>query len=140
MNISIIYWSGTGNTQAMAELIAEGAREAGAQVTVKEVYSASVEDFASADAAALGCPSMGDESLDDDFAAYVDSLADKVSGKKLGLFGSYDWGDGQWMRDWVARMNDAGAVVAGEGIIVNLTPEGDSAEACKEYGKALASM
>lgn len=140
MNISIVYWSGTGNTEKMAELIAKGARTDGAQVSLKPVSQASKTDITSADAIALGCPSMGDEVLEEsEFQPFVDDVMDAVSGKKTLLFGSYGWGDGQWMRDWAQNMESAGAqLMEDEGFIVNELPEGGDADACVNLGKDLA--
>ncbi|MFT4143167.1 MAG: flavodoxin [Mobilitalea sp.] len=134
MKISIIYWSSTGNTQSMAKYIKEGAIEAGAEVNLKEVSSASSADI-DYDVVVLGCPSMGDEELEDgEFAPFLDSIEASLAGKKVALFGSYDWGDGQWMRDWDKRMIAAGVTLVTESLIVNLTPEGDE---CRAFGKAL---
>ena len=141
MKINIIYWSGTGNTEAMAELIAKGAKGAGADVSLIPVGDASADDLASCDVAALGCPSMGDEILEEgEFQPYIDSIMDQVSGKKIGLFGSYGWGDGEWMRNWCQSMKDAGAALADDGLIVNEAPDGDEADRCEAFGKLLAGM
>ncbi|MDR2525245.1 MAG: flavodoxin [Oscillospiraceae bacterium] len=138
MQINIIYWSGTGNTEAMANLIAEGAQGAGANVTVKNVAEASANDLA-CDVLALGCPSMGAEVLEEsEFEPFVESIEGGVSGKRIALFGSYGWGDGEWMRDWSARMEAAGAVLAAEGLIVNEAPSGEAEQQCKSFGTAIA--
>ncbi|MDR1957490.1 MAG: flavodoxin [Planctomycetaceae bacterium] len=138
MKISIIYWSGTGNTESMAKLIQEGAVSAGAEVVLKEVGKATPADVTDADVAILGCPSMGDEVLEEgDFEPFISSVEDKISGKKLALFGSYGWGDGQWMRDWTDRMKKAGAVLVAESLIVNEAPSGDDEEKCKTFGKSV---
>lgn len=131
--LNIIYWSGTGNTEQMAEYIKEGAESKGAEVNLINVSSA---DNSSADAETLafGCPSMGAEELEGEIEEYIDSIKDKLSGKTVGLFGSYDWGDGEWMREWKETLLGLGANVVGEGLIVNLTPEGDDIENCKNYG------
>ncbi|MDR1263611.1 MAG: flavodoxin [Oscillospiraceae bacterium] len=138
MRINIVYWSGTGNTESMAKLIQEGAEEAGAVVTLLEVSGADASAL-DADVLVLGCPSMGSETLEEgEFEPYIASIEGKLSGKKLALFGSYGWGDGQWMRDWTERMESAGAVLAAESLIVNDAPSGASAEQCKAFGKAIA--
>jgi flavodoxin short chain len=138
MKVNVIYWSGTGNTEAMAKLIVEGAQSAGADVSMKPVSEASADDL-NADVLALGCPSMGAEVLEEsEFEPYIASIEGQVAGKKLALFGSYDWGDGEWMRNWTKRMEDAGASFAAKSLIVNNAPEGESAELCKEFGKAIA--
>ncbi|CDD35204.1 flavodoxin [Roseburia sp. CAG:309] len=137
--VSIVYWSGTGNTQKMAEAVAEGVKEAGAEVDLKFVSAASVDELAAEPAFALGCPSMGAEELEDaEMEPFMADLESKISGKKIALFGSYGWGGGEWMRDWEARVQSAGAtVVNGEGIIVNGEPDDDTIEELKALGKAL---
>ena len=137
MKINIIFWSGTGNTESMAALIKEGAEGAGAEVVSKTVDAASDADL-DCDLLALGCPSMGDEVLEEtEFEPWIASIEGKVPGKKLALFGSYGWGDGEWMRNWESRMKAAGATLAAESLTVNETPEGDEAERCKAFGAAL---
>jgi flavodoxin short chain len=139
MKVNIVYWSGTGNTAAMAELIEEGAKSAGADVISIEVGIAN-ETQLEADVLVLGCPSMGAEELEDsEFEPYISSIEGKLSGKKIALFGSYGWGDGEWMRTWTERMNAAGANLTEDGLIVNDKPEGDSAAECVAFGKAIAS-
>ena len=136
--VSIIYFSGTGNTEAMAQAIAEGVKEAGGSAEIIDVEAASPENVSDADVVALGCPSMGAETLDDSMETFVDVISGDVSGKPIALFGSYDWGDGEWMRDWYDRMNGAGAqMVQDEGLICHLTPEDDDVANCKELGKKI---
>ncbi|MDF2941326.1 MAG: flavodoxin, short chain [Herbinix sp.] len=140
--IIVAYWSQTGNTQEMAEAIGKGIEEAGKQAEVLEISKVTLEDLKEASVFALGCPAMGGEVLEEDeMEPFVNKVEKFVAGKQIGLFGSYDWGDGQWMRDWEERMIDAGAViVGGEGIIANNTPDNTAVEACIEMGKALASV
>ncbi len=141
MKMCIIYWSGTGNTEAMANLICEGAVSAGADVTLKDVSSASGEDIQAADIAVFGCPSMGDEMLEEDeFEPFMKSVTSTLSGKKIGLFGSYDWGDGEWMRNWESDVKKSGAVLLKDGLIVNLTPSGSDVDKCRDFGKEIAGM
>ena len=138
MAIPVIYWSGTGNTEAMAKAVAEGIKANGKEAKLLAVGDASAADVEAAEAIALGCPAMGDEILEEDeMEPFVESIADAVKGKKVVLFGSYDWGDGQWMRDWQERMKGYGADVVKEGLIANLEPDADALAACKELGKAL---
>ena len=139
--VGIIYWSSTGNTEAMAQAVEEGAKAAGADVEIMEVADADVDKALSFDVLALGCPAMGDEELEDgEFEPFFSDLEGKLSGKKVALFGSYDWGDGEWMRDWEARMSGAGAtIVGGEGVICQEAPDADAMEQCKALGKALAN-
>ena len=135
MQINIIYWSGTGNTEAMANLIKEGAEGAGASVTLKTVSEASAADV-ECDVLCLGCPSMGDEVLEEsEFEPYMASIEGSLKGKKLALFGSYGWGDGQWMREWDERVKCVRAMLACESLIVNEAPEGGE---CKAFGAKIA--
>ena len=139
--VSVIYWSGTGNTAAMAEAVADGARAAGAEVRLLEVSQATPEDALSCGAVALGCPAMGAEVLEEsEFEPYFQSIEGSLSGKTVALFGSYGWGDGQWMRDWYTRADDAGAHLCGDqGLMVNEAPDADGLEACRMLCRDLAS-
>ena len=139
MSISIVYWSGTGNTQAMAEAVAEGIREAGAEAEVIDVGMAEAEKLAKEKAFALGCPSMGAEQLEEsEMEPFVEKLESMVSGKRILLFGSYGWGDGEWMREWAQRMKEAGAVlVREEGVIANEAPDEEALAECRLAGKEL---
>jgi flavodoxin short chain len=139
-NVLIAYWSSSGNTESMAKAVAEGARNAGAEVVMKPVGGVKPDMVKAAAAIAFGCPAMGDEVLEEtEMEPFIASLtATEVGGKPLGLFGSYEWGDGQWMRDWVKRMKDLGAQVDGEGIIAQLAPTNDALGQCQELGKRLA--
>lgn len=136
MKISLIYWSGTGNTEAMAKLIAEGAAAAGAQVDVKAVSAAAAADVENADLVAFGCPSMGDEALEEcEFSPFLDGVLSLLKNKKVALFGSYGWGDGRWMREWQEKMTAAGCSLAADGLTVNGAPEGGE---CKSFGELIA--
>ncbi len=138
-DVYVVYWSSTGNTEAMANAVGEGITAAGGTAHVTEVSAADVSVLKGADSFALGAPAMGAEELDpemDDFVTQVEAFA---AGKTIGLFGSHDWGDGDWMRQWTDRMLRAGAsVVNGEGVIANLAPEEDALEACRALGAELA--
>lgn len=140
--VLIVYWSGTGNTAAMAEMVAEGIKEAGREAVILLAEEASVADVEKYSAIAMGCPSMGDEVLEEStMEPFVEEIEGSVSGKTLGLFGSYGWGDGQWMRDWTDRMKQAGAsVIGGEDAICNGAPDADAEAALKELGKRLAAI
>jgi flavodoxin short chain len=139
MKIAIVYWSGTGNTEAIAKLIAEGASGAGAEVYISEVGKLDHLKFKEAETLALGCPAMGAEALEEgEFEPFVQHIEEKLNGRKLALFGSHDWGDGQWMRDWTERMQKAGAVLAAESLIVNNAPSSASADECKAFGAKIA--
>ena len=139
MRTAIVYWSGTGNTEAMAQAVADGIRQEGGDVYLSEVGEAQAEEIAEYDRLALGCPSMGAEQLEEDeMEPFVSELEKYVSGKKLLLFGSYGWGDGEWMRDWCQRMEEAGAhLICEEGVIANETPDDAALEECRAAGKEL---
>ena len=136
--VAVVYWSGTGNTEMMAAQVKKGAEEAGAEVTMftaAEFGPEKIDDF---DAIAFGCPSMGAEGLEEsEFDPMFTACEGKLGGKKIALFGSYGWGDGQWMRDWEERCNGAGVTFATDYVIVNETPDADGDAACQELGKAL---
>ena len=121
MKTAVVYWSGTGNTEAMAQEVEQGMKDAGAEAEVFEAAAFSGDKMAEYDAIAFGCPSMGDEELEDtEFAPMFEECKSGLQGKKIGLFGSYGWGDGEWMRNWEERMKNAGAIlVTGAGIIAN---------------------
>ena len=139
--ISIVYWSGTGNTELMAQKVAEGVREAGQEAVVLSVDLADVSELKKARAFALGCPSMGAEQLEEtQMEPFMCDLENGIGGKQIGLFGSFGWGGGEWMRDWEERVRNAGASVVGEeGIIVNGAPDEEAEEKRKELGRALAA-
>ena len=124
-NVYVVYWSGTGNTQEMAMAIADGAKENGAEVTVWNVDEADIEELKKAKALALGCPSMGAEQLEEaSMEPFMCDLDSQINGKTIALFGSYGWGDGQWMKDWEDRIaSDGATVLNGEGIIANNEPQ-----------------
>lgn len=139
MKINIIYWSGTGNTQMMAEAIAQGAEEAGAEVAVIPVSEADPSKI-DADVVILGCPAMGAENLEErEFQPFYDSVKDKLAGKKLALFGSYDWGDGEWMRSWESDCISLGAKLVGDSVICNEAPDDAALADCRALGAALSA-
>ena len=137
--VAVVYWSGTGNTETMADAVAAGAKEKGAEVSVLAATSFTAAQVADYDAIAFGCPAMGDEVLEEsEFDPMFTDVEGSLSGKKIALFGSYGWGDGQWMRDWEDRCKAAGAVLAAESVTANDAPDDDAVEACKALGAALA--
>lgn len=134
--IAVIYWSGTGNTKIMAQAIAEGA---GSDAELFEVSEITAEQAASYESLILGCPSMGDEVLEEaEFEPFYTDLEGKIAGKKVAIFGSYGWGDGEWMRNWQARVESKGAQLFEEGLILNETPDADGVERCKDLGRRFA--
>jgi flavodoxin short chain len=124
----------------MAKQVAKGAEDGGAEVSLKPVGGITVDAVKEAEALAFGCPAMGAEVLEEnEMEPFIGGLSQaELNGKTLGLFGSYDWGDGQWMRDWVERMKGLGAQVDGEGIIAQLLPDENACTKCYELGKRLA--
>lgn len=141
MKVVIAYYSASGNTEAMAEEISRGATEAGADVTLVNVNETSADEVAEFDVIALGCASYGDEVLEEyEFQPFYDELEPMLEGKKVALFGSYDWGNGEWMLDWQEAVSAAGAeLVGGEGLIANLFPDADALEKCHALGEKLAN-
>lgn len=140
MKIAVVYWSGSGNTEAMATAVAEGAKSAGAAVDLFQVSQVDAAQAAGYDALALGCPAMGAEVLEEaEFEPFYTDLEGKLGGKKLALFGSYGWGDGQWMRDWQERAENAGALLCQEGLMAHEVPDAAALAGCEALGKALAS-
>ena len=138
--IAVIYWSMTGNTETMAHAIAQGAQEAGAQVDVMQVSETTVDQALTYPKLALGCPAMGAEVLEEsEFEPFFSQLEGRLTGKSVALFGSYGWGDGQWMRDWAERADQGGATVyQGQGLILNETPDDDGLAQCREFGSGFA--
>ncbi len=136
--VAVLYWSGSGNTEAMANAVAEGAKAGGAETTAAEIDSFSADQADSYDAFALGCPAMGDEELEDSiFEPALAALEPKLVGKKVALFGSYGWGDGEWMRSWEERCREKGIALISEGLILNETPDSDGEEQCRALGGKL---
>lgn len=137
--IAVVYWSGTGNTESMAEAVADGAKEKGAEVESFTAADFSADKMDEFDAVAFGCPSMGVEELEEsEFLPMFEACESKLSGKKIVLFGSYGWGDGEWMRNWEDECRNAGAVLACDSVTCNDAPDADGEAACKALGAALA--
>jgi flavodoxin short chain len=140
MRIAIIYWSGTGNTESMATLIAEGAREHGAEVEVLPVSQCDADILTRYDRFAFGCPSMGEEELEDmEFDPFFSGIEAGLAGKHVALFGSYGWGDGQWMRDWEQRTIANGAILFGAGLVIQDDPSSE-ADDCRAFGSRFSSV
>lgn len=137
--IAVVYWSGTGNTEAMAHAVADGAKSAGAEVSVftsADFSAAKMDEF---DAIAFGCPSMGAEQLEDgEFEPMFIDCESKLKDKKIALFGSYGWGDGEWMRTWEDTCRNDGAVLACDSVICQEAPDDEAEAACRQLGAALA--
>jgi len=140
MKTAVVFWSGTGNTEAMANAVADGMKEKGAEVSVLGPSDFTAEKVAEFDAIAFGCPAMGNEVLEEsEFDPMFTAVEGSLSGKKIALFGSFGWGDGEWMRNWEDRCKAAGATLVCESVMVNDAPDGDGVENCKKLGAALAS-
>lgn len=139
--VKVVFWSGTGNTAAMAQAVVDGVVAAGKDAELLEVSSVSPADLKDDAVFALGCPSMGAEQLEEsEMEPFMEGLDSELSGKKVGLFGSFGWGAGEWMRDWEARVQaDGGKVVNGEGVICNGEPDDEAIDALKSLGEALAA-
>ena len=139
--LAIVYWSGTGNTETMANCIAEGAKEAGAQVELMGPGDFSASRLSEFSVVAFGCPAMGSEVLEEaEFEPMFSQLEGSLGGKQIALFGSYGWGDGQWMRDWCTRCEAANAnLYDEEGLTVNEAPDAGAQEVCRELGRKLAA-
>lgn len=137
--IAIVYWSGTGNTEAMAQQVANGVKEAGSEASVftaTEFGADKMDDF---DAVAFGCPSMGAEQLEEsEFEPMFQACEPKLKDKKVALFGSYGWGDGEWMRSWEETCRSDGAIIVCDSVICNEAPDDEAMAACIALGKALA--
>lgn len=136
---AVIFWSGTGNTEAMANAVLAGMQSAGADAVLLSCAEVDSSMIDALDAVALGCPAMGAEVLEEEeFAPMFDSIKDKLAGKKVALFGSYGWGDGEWMRTWEDTCRSDGAVLACESVICCEAPEDDALAQCKKLGATLA--
>lgn len=133
MKAAVIYWSGTGNTEQMANAIAEGA---GAELFSVSDFTGDIADY---DRIAFGCSAMGDEVLEEsEFEPFFTAIEGALSGKTIALFGSYGWGDGEWMRTWEENCKNEGAVLTHESVICQEEPDDDAKAACQELGKSLA--
>lgn len=138
--MKIVYWSGTGNTAKMAELIGKGIVEGGKAAEIINVSDVNVEELLKEEVLILGCSAMGDEVLEEsEFEPFIDEISAKVSGKKVALFGSYGWGDGQWMRDFEERMSGYGCTIIDEPLIVQNEPD-DMESECIDFGKKIALL
>lgn len=138
--MKIVYYSNSGNTEKMANLIAEGIVKGGKTVDLVSVSDADLNIFDSEEIVILGCPAMGDEVLEEgEFEPFMDGISSKISGKKVALFGSYGWGDGQWMRDWKERVEALGCTLIDDGLIIQYEPEDNSSE-CINFGISIAKV
>lgn len=134
--MKIVYYSQSGNTENMAEIIKKEMESAGQNVELLNVENASYDDIKDQEVIILGCPASGDEVIEEfSMEPFVENLSDKIKGKKVALFGSYGWGEGQWMEDWQERMVSYGAELVAKGLIVNEAEDGD--EKCAKFAKEI---
>ena len=137
--VLIVFWTGSGNTEKMAEAIAKGAKTAGSDVTCKSVSEASADEVSGYDYVAFGSPAMGSEVIEEsEMEPFFSDAITKLSGKKVAVFGSYDWGDGEWLRTWADRVKEAGAVLVADGVKAHLEPDEDALKECEALGAKLA--
>lgn len=137
--VAVIYWSGTGNTEAMAKFVFEGALGSGASVDLLSADNVQENIIDAYSGIALGCPSMGAEQLEDGvFEPMYNAIKSKLIGKKVALFGSYGWGDGEWMRSWEQDCANAGIALTSDSVICNEAPDDAAADACRVLGRAIA--
>ena len=140
-NIAIIYWSGTGNTEAMANAIGEGVTAAGKTALIMPVDQCSPDQLNAYSKIAFGCPSMGDEVLEEsEFEPFFQQIEASLQGKKVALFGSYGWGSGEWMENWCSRVTNNGANLFSKGLILNETPDAEGLASCQEFAKQFSSF
>ena len=138
-NVAVVYWSGGGNTEKMAEAVSEGAKETGAAVELLQAAQFSADKMDAYDAVAFGCPSMGAEQLEEsEFEPMFSACESKLNGKRIALFGSYGWGEGEWMRNWDEQCRANGAEMACDFVICQETPDDEALDACRALGKTLA--
>lgn len=136
--IAVVYWSGTGNTETMAASVVKGAQENGADVTLFTASEFDPETVDNYDAIAFGCPSMGAEQLEEsEFEPMFISCESRLKDKHIALFGSYGWGDGEWMRNWEDTCRNAGAVLVCDSVICHEAPDADGDAACMKLGASL---
>jgi flavodoxin short chain len=136
---AIVYWTGSGNTEAMAQAVEEGVKNAGGEAVLQLVTDTNASDTASYDRIALGCPACGNEELDEyDFEPFFQELLPQLKGKKIAIFGSYAWNEGAWIETWKARLEEAGVTLAADPVKAYSYPDDDALEACRSLGAALA--
>ena len=141
MKIAVVYWSGSGNTEAMAKAAAEGVKKAGGEATIARVDEFSVSDMTGYDGFLFGCPAMGAEVLEEaEFEPFFAEAEQKLSGVPVGLFGSYGWGGGEWMRNWAERVKKDGAKLVGEGLAVENAPNAKNLSDCEALGAEIVKI
>lgn len=140
MKVAVVYWTGTGNTEAMAKAVVKGIVDSGNEVNEFTASEFSVDKVSEYDAFAFGCPAMGAEVLEEsEFDPMFSSVKEALSGKKVALFGSYGWGDGEWMRTWVEDCKASGIDLVNDGVIANEAPDDEKIKELEELGKSLVA-
>ena len=135
---AVVYWSGTGNTEAMADAVLSGMKDAGADAVLYTAAEFSPSKLSELDAVAFGCPAMGAEMLEEsEFEPMFNDCKGSLGGKKVALFGSYGWGEGDWMRSWEEKCQNDGVALAVDSVICNEEPDDEAQAACIELGKAI---
>ena len=138
--VAIVYWSGTGNTEAMANLISEGSKSVGIEVSLYQASDFTEEIAKTYNRIAFGCPSMGVEVLEEvEFQPMFDAVKNHLKDKNIALFGSYGWGDGEWMRTWLDECSRLNCHIIGEQVIISGEPDAKCASDCKTLGIQLAN-
>lgn len=139
--VALVYWSGTGNTESMANYIVEGLKSQSVEVDVFTATEFSLDNVNNYEVFAFGCPSMGAEELEEtEFEPMFSSVKSSLKGKNVALFGSYGWGDGEWMVNWQQDCIDNGCNMICDPVMANETPEGDAIDNCKNLGVKLAKL
>lgn len=137
--VAIVFWSGSGNTEAMAQAVEEGAKNAGAETVLNFVGDTSAAEVAGFDHIILGCPAMGNESLEEyEFEPFFEELLPDLKGKKVAIFGSYAWNEGEWIENWKTRLNDEGVELVADPVKAYSYPDDEALEQCRALGKAVA--
>ena len=138
-DIYVVYFSSTGNTEEMAKHVADGIERKGGSPVLTEIGSVDPDRLKEASAFALGCPACGAEELDESMETLIEEISGSLEGKHVGLFGSYGWGDGQWMRDWAKRTTKTGANLYDDGLLVNGFPDADAKVQCTAFGEGFGA-
>lgn len=138
--VAIVYWSGSGNTEAMAQAVEEGAKAVGAETALSFVSDTTAADIAAYDHIILGCPAMGNEQLEEyEFEPFFEELLPNLKGKTVGIFGSYAWNQGDWIENWKSRLEEAGVALAADPVKAYSYPDDDALAACKALGETVAN-
>ena len=139
--IGVIYWSYKESTEIMAEKISNGIDEAGAKAILVNVVDFDIDSIDSYYKIALGCPAMAGEALEkSEFEPFFKAISTHLKGKKVALFGSHGWGDGEWIQDWENQVKGLGAILFDKGLTILGEPDKEGRHRCVEFGKAFAEF